>query len=175
MSQRRAPEFVESAYFLRFRFEEGKYAFVGREKLNGQDVLRIEYYPAHLFGHETAKQEQKKKNNEDTRAQDLDAQIERMMNKVSLVTIWVEPKAHQIVKYTFDNVNFDFLPAAWLVRVSDAKASMTMSQAFPGKDDVWLPKDVDMFFGAVVAIGTVRRPLSPRLPRLQGSDHRART
>ncbi len=77
-----------------------------------------------------------------------------MMNKVSLVTIWVEPKAHQIVKYTFDNVNFDFLPGAWLLRVSDAKASMTMSQAFPGKDDVWLPKDVDMFFGAVVAIGS---------------------
>ena len=39
------------------------------------------------------------------------------MNKVSLVTLWVEPKAHQIVKYTFDNVSFDFLPGAWLVRV----------------------------------------------------------
>jgi hypothetical protein len=56
------------------------------------------------------------------------------------------------VKYTFDNVNFDFLPGAWLVRVTDAKASMTMSQPFK---DVWLPKDVDMLFGAMVAIGNV--------------------
>ena len=41
-----------------------------------------------------------------------DAEFQRMMNKVALVTLWVEPKAHQIVKYTFDNVGFDFLPAA---------------------------------------------------------------
>jgi hypothetical protein len=74
-----------------------------------------------------------------------------LINKVSLVTIWVEPKSFQIVKYTFDNVNFDFLPAAWLVRVNDLKALMTMSQPFP---DVWLPRDVDMFFSAMIAIGT---------------------
>jgi hypothetical protein len=74
-----------------------------------------------------------------------------MMNKVSLVTIWVEPKSHQIVKYTFDNVNFDFLPAAWLVRVSDLKASMTMSQAFK---DIWLPRDVDFYAAATLAVGS---------------------
>ena len=45
----------------------------------------------------------------------------------------------------------DFLPAAWLVRVNDLKASMTMTQPFP---DVWLPRDVDMFFSAMLAIGT---------------------
>ena len=43
---------------------------------------------------------------------------------------------HQIVKYTFDNVWMDFLPVAWLVRVDDIRASMTMGQPFP---DVWLP------------------------------------
>ena len=43
--QTRQPQFISSAYFLRFKFEEGKYALVGRETLDGRDVLRIEYYP----------------------------------------------------------------------------------------------------------------------------------
>ena len=30
------------------------------------------------------------------------------MNKVALITLWVEPSTHQIVKYTFDNVDFEF-------------------------------------------------------------------
>jgi hypothetical protein len=152
LAERRAPEFVESAYFLRFKFEEGKYALVGHENLDGQDVLRIEYYPAKLFSHDANTRARAAKNGTLTRDQELDAAIERMMNKVSLVTIWVAPKTHQIAKYTFDNVNFDFLPGAWLVRVTDAKASMTMSQAFK---DVWLPKNVDMLFGAMLAIGNI--------------------
>jgi hypothetical protein len=159
LRQSRQPEFIDSAYFLRFKFEQGTYALVGRETFEGQDVLRIEYYPARLFSHEQEKQEKARKaaeqktekpSTEKQREQALEATIERLMNKVSLVTLWVEPKAAQIVKYTFDNVNFDFLPAAWLVRVSDVKASMTMSQAFK---DVWLPRDVDMFFGAMLAVG----------------------
>jgi hypothetical protein len=152
IAERRAPEFVESAYFLRFKFEEGKYALVGHETLDGQDVLRIEYYPARLFSHESDKQARAAKSGTDTRDKDIDAAVERMMNKVSLVTLWVAPKAHQIVKYTFDNVNFDFLPGAWLFRVSDARASMTMSQPFK---DVWLPSNVDMTFGLMLAIGNV--------------------
>ena len=31
------------------------------------------------------------------------------MNKVSLVTLWIEPTAHQMVQYTFNNVDLDFL------------------------------------------------------------------
>ncbi|HEX5217067.1 MAG TPA: hypothetical protein VFV98_16505 [Vicinamibacterales bacterium] len=151
LSQSRQPEFVDSAYFLKFKFEQGKYALVGREKLDGFDVLRIEYYPAKLFAHEQDQEKKRQEEKKKDRGEDYEAQIEKMMNKVSLVTIWVEPKAHQIIKYTFDNVNLDFLPAAWLLRVTDLKASMTMSQPFP---DVWLPRDVDFFFGGMVAIGT---------------------
>jgi len=151
LAERRPPAFIEAAYFLRFRFEEGTYAFVGRESIDGEDVLRIEYYPAHLFSHDTNKQARSRQNGTETRDEDLDAAVERMMNKVSLVTLWVEPTTHQIVKYTFDNVNFNFLPAAWLVRVTDGRASMTMSQAFKS---VWLPKNVDMVFGALIAIGS---------------------
>jgi hypothetical protein len=164
LKQSRRPEFVESAYFLRFKFEEGKYALVGREKFENQDVLRIEYYPARLFSHEQDKQARQAQRGQqpppagsktqvkkvDPREQEMDAIMEKMMNKVSLVTIWVQPTSHQIVKYTFDNVNFDFLPAAWLVRVSDLKASMTMSQAFK---DVWLPRDIDFYAAAMLATG----------------------
>ena len=148
--QNRQPDFIDSAYFLRFKFEQGKYALVGRERYDTRDVLRIEYYPARLFSHEQDQQQRRQKDNRTDREKDIDAAVERMMNKVSLVTLWVEPDAHQIVKYTFDNVNFDFLPAAWLVRITEARAIMTMNQPFP---DVWLPAAVDMNVSATLAVG----------------------
>ena len=74
---------------------------------------------------------------------------------VALVTLWVEPKAHQIVKYTFDNVWLDFLPAAWLVRIDDLRASMTMGQPFPG---VWLPRGMSIHAGLTLALGGRNRP-----------------
>ena len=78
--------------------------------------------------------------------------MQRMLNKVALVTLWVEPTAHQIIKYTFDNIGFDFLPAQWLVRVNSLRASMTMGQPFP---DVWLPHDVEVSAGATLAVGPI--------------------
>lgn len=160
LNQTRQPEFMDSAYFLKFKFEQGKYALVGREKFIDRDVLKIEYYPAKLFTHEQEQQQKRDAEKKRDRGEDVEAQMERMMNKVSLVTIWVEPATHQIVKYTFDNVNFDFLPAAWLLRLNDLKATMTMSQPFkgnekaaPGAADLWLPKDVEFFFAAMLAIG----------------------
>ena len=158
LAQTRQPQFIDSAYFLKFKFEQGKYALVGRESLDGQDVLRIEYYPARLFSNEReerrraeAKKEGQPEKPDDKRFEET---MQRLMNKVSLVTIWVEPKSYQIVKYTFDNVNFDFLPAAWLVRVNDLKASMTMSQPVKDVKDLWLPRDIDWYFSAMLAIGT---------------------
>src|SRR5205814_690216 len=56
----------------------------------------------------------------------------------------------QIVKFTFDNAGLDFLPLAWLARVSELKASMLMSEAFPG---VWLPKRIDSSGAIVMAPG----------------------
>jgi hypothetical protein len=163
LSQTRQPQFIDSAYFLKFKFEQGKYALVGRETVDGREVLRIEYYPTKLFSDE----EDDKKRAEERRKQDpnrkeeqkkpgdkrFEDTLERMMNKVSLVTIWVEPKSQQIVKYTFDNVHFDFLPAAWLLRVNDLKASMTMSQPLKDVKDLWLPQTIDWYFSAMLAIG----------------------
>jgi len=71
---------------------------------------------------------------------------------VSLVTLWIDPGEHQILQYTFDNIGMDFLPGRSLVRVDDLKASMKMSQPFPG---VWLPATIDMHFGMMTAVGAV--------------------
>jgi hypothetical protein len=145
--QNRPPQFISSAYFLRFKFEEGKYALAGRETIDGHEVLRIEYYPARMFGG-TDRRRTGKEPSERDKARD--AAFQRMMNKVALITLWVEPKAHQIVKYTFDNVGFDFLPAQWLVHISDLKATMTVGQPFP---DVWLPTSMELDLAMTVAIG----------------------
>ena len=34
----------------------------------------------------------------------------RLMNKKSKVTLWIEPSSHQILKYTFDDLGWDFFP-----------------------------------------------------------------
>lgn len=143
--QARQPQFVSSAYFLRFKFEEGKYALVGHEPLDGLDTLRVEYYPARLF---TLPQRRTERQSETEKAKD--AERERMMNKESLVTLWIEPNSHQIVKYIFNNIAFDFLPLPWLVHVTDAHATMTMGQPFP---DVWLPRSVDVAVATTIALG----------------------
>ena len=79
----------------------------------------------------TAKKKAQKEPSARERKQEED--INRKMNKTALVTLWVDPAEYQIVKYTFDNVWMDFLPGAWLVRVDDIRASMTMGQPFPGR------------------------------------------
>jgi hypothetical protein len=149
LAETQRPGFVDAAYFLRFKFEPGRYAFVGRETLDGHDVLRIEYYPTALFRDRDRGKDGDDRSDEDRRS---DQTMSRLMNKVSLVTLWVEPAARQILKYTFDNINMDFLPAAWLLRIDDLHASMQMSEPFP---DVWLPAGIDMTFRALTAAGPV--------------------
>src|SRR5262249_48016542 len=148
IQQTRQPQFVSSAYFLRLKFEEGKYALVGREMLDGREGLRVEYYPARLFTGSDRRRNRDGPQTDKDRARD--AEFQRLMNKVALVTLWIEPTAHQIVKYNFDNVGFDFLPAQWLVHVNDAKATMTMGQPFP---NVWLPNGVEMIVTMTLAVG----------------------
>jgi hypothetical protein len=149
ISQTREPQFISSAYFLRFKFEQGRYALVGRETLDGRDVLRVEYYPERMFsGSNRRRTPTGKEPSAEDRARD--AEFQRLMNKVALVTLWIEPKAHQILKYTFDNVGLDFLPASWLLHVSDAKATMKVTQPFP---DVWLPDSLEVNVALMIAVG----------------------
>jgi len=149
LKQTRQPGFVSSAYFLRFKFEEGKYALVGRETVDGREVLRIEYYPARLFT-QSQKRTDKEPSKEQSKDRAYEAELNRMLNKVALVTLWIEPKAHQIVKYTFNNVGFDFLPVQWFLHVDDVRATMTMSEPFP---DVWLPRDLEVKIDLTLAMG----------------------
>ena len=130
------PRFVSDSYFLEFEFEPGNYYLAGRETLDGHDVLRIEYYPELLFT---------EPDDDDPNAREAAA-----MDRTSLVTLWVDPVQHQIVRYTFDNVGFDFLPGRWLLRLDDLTASMTMRQPFEG---VWLPDRTDMHAAVSLAIG----------------------
>lgn len=161
IAQTREPQFISSAYFLKFKFEEGKYALVGKDAIDGRELLKVEYYPARLFSDDTDRNQRRADRGEKTsRDQRYDQAIEQAMNKVSLVTLWIEPKTHQIVKYVFNNVNLDFLPGAAFLRLGDLKATMVMSQPFagvksatPGSADVWLPKGIDMYVSMLLAIG----------------------
>jgi hypothetical protein len=139
------PEFVRAAYFLKFRFEGGHYALVGREKIDDRPVLRIEYYPQDELFNEGRSRPNRRVRREDE-------MIQEKMNKVSLVTLWVDPETHQILQYTFDDIDMDFLPGRSLVRVDDLKATMRMAQSFP---NIWLPRGIDMHFQMTFALGTV--------------------
>jgi hypothetical protein len=152
IKQTREPQFISSAYFLRFKFEAGHYGLVGRETIDNREVLKIEYYPTTLFSEDPKTRTERRirqtaANRSDESYTD---EMQRLMNKVSLVTLWVEPSQHQIVKFTFDNVGLDFLPLSWLARVTELKASMTMSEAFSG---VWLPSRIDSSGAIVLAPG----------------------
>ena len=145
LKQVREPQFVSSAYFLKFKFESGQYALAGREKIGDIDTLKIEYYPrAGLF--------KDGKSKPDKRVKDEDDKIEEKMNKSSMVTLWIEPKTHQILQYVFDDIDWDFFPGRSLVRIGDLQATMQMGQAFP---NVWLPKSIAMRFEMMLAVGAV--------------------
>jgi hypothetical protein len=172
------PRFISEAYFMKFRFEPGNYYLAGRETLDGRPVVKIEYYPSRMFSDENddrrertevninatagevkvrpapekpktppAKTATKKVDEED----DLDREIEAAMNKVTQVTMWIDPQEYQIVKFTFDNVDWGFLPGRAIIRVDEARASMTMGRYF---EDVWLPKEIVFRFGATFASGS---------------------
>jgi hypothetical protein len=144
----RQPGFVSSAYFLRFKFDQGRYALVGPETLEGRDVLRIEYYPTRLFADDGRDRERRRERSQ--QSEQYDRELQRLMNKTSLVTLWIDPATDQILKYVFDNVALDFLPGQWLLRVTDLRASMTMGEAFP---DVWLPRGLELTMALSLASG----------------------
>lgn len=129
--------------FMRFPFDPGNYYLVGRETIDDVEVLRIEYLPTRLFRPEK----------DVGRRDPIEERIDFAFNKVSQVTLWVDPVQHQIVRATFDNVDFSFLPGRALVRVEEAQATMEMGQPFPG---VWLPSRTSVAGMATLATGTYR-------------------
>jgi hypothetical protein len=138
------PGFVSAAYFLRFKFDPGHYAFAGRDRFEGRDVLKIEYYPSKLFS------EGRTRPNKELRKRS--AEIQAKMNKGALVTLWVDPAEHQILKYDFENVDLDFLPGRWLIQLDGMKAAMEMGQPFPS---VWLPRSLRIAVDMTLATGEI--------------------
>ena len=109
-------------YFSEFTLEPDSFYFAGRGTVAGREVVRIEYYPTEEVGKERGKR------------------IVQGINKTSLFTFWVDPKALQIVKYTFDNPGLDFPPLRYLVRVDGFQANMEMVP----HGDVWMPARITL-------------------------------
>ena len=159
VKQTSEPRFVSAAYFLNFQFEPGNYYVAGRETFAGRPVIKVEYFPRRLFSdsdEERREAEERRKQRDAERAKrgqkpEKEISIELQMNKVARITLWVDEERAMILKYVFENVDFDFLPAQWLLRIEDVRAEMEMAQPFPG---IWMPKDMGMRFAVTFANGT---------------------
>ncbi len=137
--ERLEPEFITDAgYFLEFPFEPGNYYLAGYETLAGREVVKIEYYPTDLFDDDSEPESERER------------RIAEGFAKTSLVTLWIDPEVHEVVRYTFDNVGLDFLPGRWLVRVDGWHASIEMAQPIGG---VWLPRRMALTGRATTALG----------------------
>ena len=140
------PRFLAESYWLDFEFEPGNYYFAGRERLAGRDVLRIEYFPERLF------QERDPDDGDCNRPPISVPGVQEAFNESTLVTLWVDPDEHQIVRFTFDGIGFDFLPLRWLIRLDELSASMTMGRPLDGA--VWLPERIEAFGVMTMASGS---------------------
>lgn len=176
------PRFVSESYFMEFKFEAGNYYLAGHDSLDKHDVYKIDYLPTNLFDDDDDEHHESKETGETADAKDakrdrhhrdedkdeeFERDINRKMNKTAQITIWVDPAENRIVKYTFDNVWMDFLPAAWLVRVDDIRASMEMGQPFEG---VWLPKNLHVHGGITLANGSFEFSYSRQFANYRKAD-----
>jgi hypothetical protein len=155
VSQSFEPDFIRSANFMRFQFDEGQYAFVGRERMLDREVLKIEYYPTKLFNDDRCPKppggsDDRRRNR--SRDDADNAAINEKMDKSSLVTLWIDPAEDQILRYEFRNIDMDFLPGRSLVRIDGLTATMQMGEPFP---TVWLPASIAMRFKVMTAAGPV--------------------
>ena len=166
ISQTFEPGFIRSANFMQFKFEGGQYALVGREKMLDRDVLKIEYYPKTLFNESHANNPCERRGRPDRcdKEEEFEEQLESKMNKVSLVTLWVDPAERQILRYEFRFQDLDFLPGRSIVRVDSVRAQMQMGEPFA---NVWLPAAMDMRF----RLGSAAGPLEARYD-VKYSDYR---
>ena len=148
--------------FMRFPFDPGNYYLVGRETIDDVEVLRVEYLPTRLF---------RPDEKDSSPPNPIEERIDFAFNKVSQVTLWVDPAREQIVRATFDNVDFSFLPGRSLVRMEEAQATMEMGQPIPG---VWLPTRTSVTGTATLAIGTFTADYTREYFDYRQSDVRVR-
>jgi len=103
-----------------FPYEPGRYFLAGVETFEGQEVLRVEYYPRLLFA----------------RPGDGSA-IGAEVDATSLVTMLVSRAQRRIVAWHYQSIGLQFLPFRWLVQVGAVSASMIIDAA---PDGTWLPR-----------------------------------
>lgn len=143
---------IQRDSFFDFEFEPGNYLFAGRETFAGREVVKIEYYPTDaVFGDDDESERRRRRERDGDRNEDDEfdeEELEHMFAKTSLVTLLVVPEEHQIVKWTFENVGFEFLPYRWLFRMDELRASMVMNQSVEG---VWLPHRIQVSAAASTA------------------------
>jgi hypothetical protein len=142
-SRKKRRENVNRDEFFSFKFKPGRYLFGGMQEYEGRKLALVEYYPP--IADEKPESESRNKSDEEEK-------YERMFEKTLRVSMLILPEEHQIVRFTFDNVGLEFLPARWLVRIDDLKASMTMDKPL---GDVWLPKQVSASGSISTANGTL--------------------
>jgi hypothetical protein len=130
--------------FFGFKFEPGNYFYAGRQQLDGREVVVVEYYPDKGPWNEPVEDDEKESEEE--------KRVKAGLRKVLLVTMWIEPEAHQIVKMAMDNAGFDFLPGSWLLQVDTIEASLTMGQPL---GDAWLIHDMNGYGKISTARGDI--------------------
>jgi hypothetical protein len=135
---------IERDYFLGFPFEPGNYYVAGWEEFEGMSLVKIEYYPKKLFEED---------DDEGEEPDPADLEWAHRFQKTSVVTMWVLPEEHQIIKIAYDNIGLDFMPLRGLVQVGDVGAEMIMHKPFPDKD-VWLPREIRASGEATFANGS---------------------
>ena len=160
------PRFLSESYWLDFEFEPGNYYFAGRERLAGRDVLRIEYFPERLF------QESDSDDGDCNRPPISVPGAQEAFNESTLVTLWIDPDEHQIVRFTFDGIGFDFLPLRWLIRLDELSASMTMDRPLDGA--VWLPERIEAVGVMTMASGSTTVAYSRTFSGYQEAETGAR-
>ena len=128
--------------FFGLEFEPGNSFFAGNDRFEGRDVVVVEYYPEPGSFSDDDHEE----------GEDDDDEIEAQIAKVLLVTMLIDPKEHQIVHMTLDNVGFDFLPAGWLFKLDTIEMSLTMHNPI---EDIWLARDIEAYGRVITAGGGV--------------------
>ncbi|MFZ0428539.1 MAG: hypothetical protein WAO20_10515 [Acidobacteriota bacterium] len=136
--QRKKKEPLARENFFGFKFEPGNYLLAGSEKLEGREVLVVEYYPKHLFD-DDEDGDHAGRDAAQGKEEEAERDFEQAFQKTSLVKLWILPEEHQIVKMTFENVGLEFLPYRWLVRIDDINATLIMDKPV---GDVWLPREM---------------------------------
>ena len=146
LKQVREPQFVSSAYFLKFRFEKGHYALAGREKIGDIQALKIEYYPeAGLFkdDRQQARQEGQGRRRQDPREDEQGVDGDAVGRSEDLPDPAIHLRRHRLGLLP--------RPRAGAHRRS-SRRPCRWDRPFP---NIWLPKSIEMHFEMMLAVGAV--------------------